>query len=160
MVMQISVGERLRKRKNKQAFTLVEMMVVVVCVSILFVTLTISLSNNVNRAKEVDVVSDFHAYQSAAENVFDKYEEISDASEYAGILNTYLDDSLRLVNHEGAWVSKKINALGNNYAFSYLDDESNEICIATFISGDSELYVKYDGEATFSKTNGLRVDLQ
>ncbi len=114
------------KHCNKRAFTLIEVLIVIVIISILFIVLVSKVDFSVSESKEMQVTTDFLAYQLAVEQVCLEQKELTgDMNKLRDYLNKHLDYELLVKVHNGHLVSDREDPWGNTYQFDYFRSSDN-----------------------------------
>ena len=114
------------KNCNKKAFTLIEVLIVIVIISILFIVLVSKVDFSVSESKEMQVTTDFLAYQLAIEQVCLEQKELTgDLNKLRDMLNKHLDYELLVKVHNGKLTSDREDPWGNQYQFDYFRSSDN-----------------------------------
>ena len=116
-------------KKNKQAFTLVEILVVILIIGLLFVFLVPKIASATGKARETGIKTDMRSYQTAIDAVAMEHGGLGTnavGSEEKAImyLNGYLDPALKVkyVANSNSMETAKLDPWNNPYLVDYIAD--------------------------------------
>ena len=119
-------------KHTKKAFTLLELMIVLLILSILFLALVARVDFSMQETKEMNVKTDFLAYQLAIEQVALENKELSDnMTTLCDQLNIHLEYDLLVSANGGSIITTREDPWGKPYNFEYLrtSDDLGKIVI-------------------------------